>query len=134
MLADGFNLNPSNFMMTPDPAIGIAEPIPMVGECMGTDPVEVKYSMAFPVIVRSIDPDTGLTFQYAVTTHISNNLPPPWTTTLTFSQDEGICSNPTCLMDLQVKDSSGLAVEGASVSYMGCFLGTTNILCEQIQN
>jgi hypothetical protein len=128
MLPDDFVLDHSNFRMSPDPATGISEPIPMMGECMGTEPVTVDYTLEYPAIVRIADSGTGSIFQFAVQVSILDNAPRPWSATVTPEEDlqTEICSDPTCILELDVRDSSGSPLEGASVSFMGCSLGRTD--------
>jgi hypothetical protein len=128
MLPDDFELDFSNFRMRPDPAVGIAEPIPMLGECISTEAIEVEYSMEYPAIVRVLDPETGNVFQYAVQVEIYENAPRDWLVSVTPEEDlqTEVCSDPTCILELEVQDSSGRPLEGASVSFMGCFLGRTD--------
>ncbi len=128
MLPDDFGLDYSNFRMSPDPATGIAEPIPMMGECMGTEPVAVDYTLEYPAIVNILDPETGNIFQFAVQVYIVNNAPRDWTVSVTPEEDlqAEICSDMSCILELDVQDSSGSPIGMASVSFMGCSLGRTD--------
>jgi hypothetical protein len=128
MLPDDFGLDPTSFRMSPDPATGVAEPIPMLGECIGNEPVAVSYSMSYPVIVRALDPETGSIFQFAVQVDISGNAPREWAVASSEEEDlqAEVCSDPSCILELSVQDSSGRPIEAASVSFMGCFLGRTD--------
>ena len=127
MLPDDFSLDYSNFRMSPDPVFGIAEPIPLMGECMSRDAIEVSYTMNYPVIVRVADPETGSVFQYAVDVYIISNMPAGWTVTSPLDQEEdGVCANPSCILELNVLGTSGSPIQGAAVGFMGCHLGTTD--------
>jgi hypothetical protein len=128
MLPDDFGLDFSNFRMRPDPATGIAEPIPMLGECISTEAIEVQYSLEYPVIVRVLDPETGNIFHFAVYVDISDNAPRDWSLAVGPEVDlqAEICSDPTCILELEIQDSSGRPLEAATVSFMGCFLGRTD--------
>ena len=124
MLPDDFTLDYSNFRMSPDPATGVAEAIPMLGDCVGEEPVIVDYNIRYPVVVVVDDPASGRPFQFALDVFIINNTPAEWSASMPDSQDD-VCSNPNCILELDVKDSSGDPVEGANVNFMGCFLGRT---------
>jgi hypothetical protein len=128
LLPDDFSLDQSNFRMSPDPAVGIPEPIPLMGECMGMEPVAVSYTFNYPAVVSVRDPETGSVFQYAVHVSVLNNEPRPWSVTSTPEKglQEEICSEPSCIMDLEVRDSSGNLLPQASVSFMGCHIGETD--------
>jgi hypothetical protein len=127
MLPDGFELDYSNFRMSPDPASGMAEAIPMMAECMGKEPVSVDYSLDYPAIVMIPDPETGNAFQFAVQVLIRENSPAEWSSTPEeLGLQAEICSDMSCILDLDVVDSSGSPLEGAAVSFMGCHLGRTD--------
>ena len=128
MLPDDFELDPLTFRMSPDPATGVAEPIPLMGECVSNEPVAVQYSMNYPVIVRTVDPETGSIFQFAIQVDIYNNAPREWSVTPSPGEDlqAEICSDKSCILALNVRDSSGSPIEAASISFMGCFLGKTD--------
>ncbi len=125
MLPDEFSLDLSNFRMEPDPAMGFAKPIAMIGECIGDEPITIEYSFDYPVVVRALDPETGNIFQFAVEVSIRQNQPSEWSSLPNVSDE--ICSAPGCVIELdRVEDSSGNPIEGAYVSFMGCFLGRTD--------
>jgi hypothetical protein len=127
LLPDGFELDFSNFRMSPDPATGMAEPIPMVGQCIGTDPVDVEYSLDYPVVVSIKDPESNSILQFAIQVKVVGNQPGGWDAVS--PEDDimaEICSDPTCLIDLEIEDTSGSPLEGANVRFMGCFIGNTD--------
>jgi hypothetical protein len=128
MLPDDFGLDTTNFRMSPDPATGTAEPIPMMGQCIGTEPVSVDYMIEYPTILRALDPETGSIFQFAFHVFIHDNAPREWSASVTPEDDilAEVCSEPSCTLGLDVLDSSGNPIESASVSFMGCFLGRTD--------
>jgi hypothetical protein len=127
MLPDDFGLDHSNFRMSPDPATGVAEPIPMMGECMGSEPIWVEYTIEYPAIVTVPDPDTGNTFQFAFQVFIVDNAPADWSTAAPAEDlQAGVCSDMGCVLELNVQDSSGSPVEAAAVGFMGCSLGRTD--------
>jgi hypothetical protein len=124
MLPDDFGLDSTNFMMDPDPATGVSEPIPMVGSCIGREPVAVSYDINYPAIVTVDDPETGNIFQFALDVYILDNAPGEWSASM--AEEDVVCSNPTCILEIDVEDSSGSPVEGASVNFLGCHVGTTD--------
>lgn len=127
LLPDDFSLDHSNFRMTPDPATGIAEPIPLLGDCASRDALEFSYAINYPAIVSVNDPETGSVFRYAVDVYISDNQPAAWTASTPLDQDEdSICSEPSCILELDVEGSSGEPIQGATVGFMGCYLGKTD--------
>lgn len=127
MLPDDFELGYSNFRMSPDPVTGIAEPVPMTGECMSSEALHVQYTTEYPVIVRSVDPETGNVFQFAIDVYIANNAPAAWTATSLLDEGEdSICADLSCILELEVMDSSGDPIDSAAASFMGCYLGRTD--------
>lgn len=127
MLPDDFGLDHSNFRMSPDPVTGIAEPIPMMGECMSTEPIWVEYSIEYPVIVTVPDPETGNVFRFAFQVYIVENAPADWSAAAPGQDLQAeICSDMDCVLELEVRDSSGIPIEAAAVGFMGCSLGRTD--------
>ncbi len=125
-LPDDFSLDQAEFQFTPDPIMVTSKIIPMVGQCQ-SDPVYVNYYVSYPVIVRVKDPLTQNVFQFALHVFIKDNKPGDWAASGYESDiQKQICSNPQCAADLAVRDSSSRPVDYASISFMGCNLGTTN--------
>ncbi|MBI4020312.1 MAG: hypothetical protein HY367_03185 [Candidatus Aenigmarchaeota archaeon] len=126
-LPDGFALNRNNFAFTPDPIDAVAEPIPLAGICQ-SDPVYVKYSLNYPAIVRSRDPVTGSSLQFANSVFIKDNKPGQWSDTSLYqagAQAE-LCSNPLCAADIRVQDTLGRPLASAGISFLGCAVGETD--------
>jgi hypothetical protein len=125
-LPDSFHLSQSSFRFSPDPISATATMIPMVGQCQ-SDPVYVNYYLSYPAIVRVKDPDTQNVFQFAISVLIKDNRPAEWSAS-GYQQDvqAQICANPQCTADISVKGSSGMPVDYASVSFMGCEIGRTD--------
>jgi len=100
----------------------------MMAECIGTEPVAVDYTLEYPAIVRALDSETGNIFQFAVQVFIHENAPRDWSVSVTPGEDlqDEVCSDPSCILELEVRDSSGSPLEAASVSFMGCHLGRTD--------
>lgn len=124
-LPDDFSFDYSNFRMSPDPVYAIAELIPYTGSYLSRDAVEVSYTMNYPVIVRATDPDTGLVFQYAIDVYIIDNQPAVWSAATALTNDDPVCTEASCLMEMTVTDSQGFPIEGAAVGFAGCFIGNT---------
>jgi hypothetical protein len=127
-LPDDFQLSQADFQFSPDPIMVTSKIIPMVGQCQ-SDPVYVNYYVSYPVIVRVKDPLTQNEFQFSLLVFIKDNKPGDWSTS-GYETDiqKQICSNPQCAADISVKDSAGNPVDSASITFMGCELGTTNSL------
>jgi len=125
-LPDNFKLEPYDFQFSPDPIIVESKVIQLVGACQ-SDPVYVNYFVRYPVIVRVKDTITGNVFQYALEVYIMDNKPGDWSskTTEGYQEQNEICDNPQCSVDMSVSDSRG-PVSSAAVTFMGCKLGETD--------
>jgi hypothetical protein len=124
-LPDEFELTPADFQFTPDPIVATSKMMPMVGQCQ-SDPVYVNYYLSYPVIARVKDPLTQNVFQFALHVFIKDNVPGEWASSgYETDVQRQICSNPQCTAQITVRDSSGGPVSYASVSFMGCSLGST---------
>jgi hypothetical protein len=118
----------SDFQMDPDTVTIIAEPVPLTGACM-SDPADISYFVRYPTVVRVRDPETNNMFQFAVDVYIKDNLPGEWAGGVTgYETDEQreVCEEAYCDYSITVTDLSGGKVSGASVKYMGCYLGRTD--------
>ena len=125
-LPDSFSLEQKDFQFSPDPISVTSKIIPLVGQCQ-SDPVYINYYVSYPVIVRVKDPLTQNVFQFALHVFIKDNKPGDWSASGYESDiQKQICSNPQCAADITVKDSAGRPVDYASITFMGCNLGTTN--------
>jgi len=117
----------SDFQMEPDTVTIIAEPVPLTGACM-SDPADISYFVRYPTVVRVRDPETGNLLQFAVDVFIKDNLPGEWAGGVTgYGSDEQqeICEQAYCDYSITVTNLQDEPVSGASVKYMGCFLGRT---------
>jgi len=125
-LPDDFALDQASFQFSPDPIMVTSKIIPMVGQCQ-SDPVYVNYYVSYPVIVRVKDSLTQNVFQFSLHVFIKDNKPGVWTAS-GYETDiqKQICSNPQCTAGITLKDSAGMPVDYASITFMGCDLGTTN--------
>ncbi|MBI4176232.1 MAG: hypothetical protein HY518_03440 [Candidatus Aenigmarchaeota archaeon] len=125
-LPDGFSLSRNSFAFTPDPVIAYPKPIPMTDICQ-SEPVYVKYSLNYPVIVKVKDPLTGASLNFANTVFIKDNQPAPWADVGVYAAQADLCDSiPLCIADVHVADGSGRPVEAASVSFIGCPAGETD--------
>jgi hypothetical protein len=123
---DDFELDPSTFQFTPNPIIAYSRPVPFVGECQ-SDPFYVRYYLNYPAIASVRDPESGDSLRFASQVYIINNSAADLGSFESDIQAE-ICSDMQCSADILVKDLSGSPVSGASVSFMGCGLGSTDSL------
>lgn len=127
-LPDDFDLTPSSMQFSPNPIIAIAEPVEMTSHCV-SDPLYISYFLNFPMIVRAKDPITGNVFQFAHQVFIKDNAPGPWTDPAVYEQSiqSQVCETLDCSLSLSVTSLSGTPVDDASVSFMGCSLGRTDL-------
>lgn len=123
-LPDKFELTRDNFEFIPDPVSLESEIIPLVGMCQ-SEPINIKYSLTYPAIIRIKDPLTGYVFQYAFQVYIKDNAPGNWKAEKEHAE-ERICENPGCKINLHVKATDGSPIKEASVEFMGCMLGKTD--------
>lgn len=126
-LPDDFEFTRSNFGFSPEPINEWAKPIPMTGICQ-SDPVYVNYYVRYPLVVRVEDPLTSNAFQFAVDVAIKDNEPAAMASVSGYdiTEQTQLCQNPSCVMSLVVKDSSGAPVPHASVTFMNCPVGRTD--------
>ncbi len=128
-LPDDFELMlGSDFQMDPDTVTIIAEPVPLTGACI-SDPADINYFVRYPTVVRVRDPETSNVLQFAVDVFIKDNLPGEWAGGVTgYESDEQreVCEESYCDYSITVTDMQGEPVSGASVKYMGCYLGKTD--------
>jgi len=123
---DNFQFDRSTLQISPDTISLVTKPIPFAGFCQ-SDSVYVTYFIEYPVVTRVTDQLTGNTFQFAGQAYIYNNLPGDFGNITRYDSDlSRLCSNPLCSASVKVKDSQGLPVKGASVTFMGCSLGNTD--------
>jgi hypothetical protein len=125
-LPDNFELGRNTFTMSPGIISAEAERI-VAGICL-SEPVSVKYSLVYPVVVEAEDFFTGNRFYFAIEVSIIDNKPAE-TSGIKPSKpslQNLICRNPQCRASLTVK-SDGIPISDAMVSFMGCSLGRTDI-------
>ena len=124
---DGWNLA-SKLTVNPSPAAFYPQHIlDFSSECIET--MNVKYSMRYPAIVAIKDESLGQLFTFAIMVNINDNKPGcGFSSTGENAYFERCTAESACEAHVQVKDSDGLGISGALVTFGGCTLGETNSL------
>jgi hypothetical protein len=115
------------FAFSPDPLRIIPKPIvPLIPFCMA--PYAVSYSFRYPAIVMVEDKTLNQWFKFAVMVDIQNTQPGNCTAEFgKESEYSKVCVNDAkCDAKITVKNTTGSPVEGASVGFYTCDVGTTD--------
>ncbi|MCX6818147.1 MAG: hypothetical protein NTU57_04795 [Candidatus Aenigmarchaeota archaeon] len=124
---DGWNLV-SKLTVNPSPAAFYPRHIlDFSSECI--EIMNVKYSMRYPAIVAIKDEPLGQLFTFAIMVNINDNKPGcGFSSPGEDAYFERCTAESACEAHVQVKDSDGLGINGALVTFGGCTLGETNSL------
>ncbi len=118
----------SNFAVTPAPPI-IVEPtrvIPFLDVCVV--PVAVMYSVRYPMVFSVRDTETGEFFNFATMVCIDRNKPSEGELDVLGNEEYAreCIEESNCHYRINVSDSEGKPVEGATIIYDICDLGETD--------
>lgn len=126
-LSDSFDVDNSNYQMSPNPVIVTPKIVPMTAMCYSA-PVLVKHYLSYPMIAVVKDPLTGELFRFASSVFIKDNEPGEWSDTgaYSLSVSEEICQTAGCVGRITLKDASGSPVKNAGINFIGCSVGSTD--------
>lgn len=122
---DGWELE-RNFDVEPDPVLFYPKPVlSFSSACIET--LDVGYSLRYPVVVLVEDDRLGEMFRFVLMVNIEGNKPG-----CGFSKGAGTSYHERCVMEaecaagVEVRDSEGIPVGGALVTFGECSLGKTD--------
>ncbi|MFH1237452.1 MAG: hypothetical protein V1648_03555 [Candidatus Aenigmatarchaeota archaeon] len=115
------------FAMSKEPLRLIPKPIaPLIPFCMAIS--DVSYSFRYPTVLMVEDASMNQWFKFAVMVDINNTQPGQCDAEFgKESEYDRVCiTDAKCTAKITVKNTTGLPVEGASVNFYICDVGTTD--------
>ncbi len=119
-LSDGFKTDAKRPIVILNPTTNIESPVMDIPYCL--KPYVNQYSVAYPVITSVKDELLGSRFNFASLVYVDRMEPG----SCEMLGADGACESAGCTIRVVVEDTSGAAIEGATVSFGGCSYGKTD--------
>ncbi|UCD07316.1 MAG: hypothetical protein JSW41_05855 [Candidatus Aenigmatarchaeota archaeon] len=96
---------------------------PSIPYCYTT--YNIKYSVAYPIVIKITDSETGYDFNFAVYVNVDEMEPGDCDAIITIPGQE-TCTDLPCSASIRVVDCNGIPLSGATAYFGDCLVGTSD--------